>query len=114
MPWRIGTDALLSGDPRARALLQPLNAWIQRAAGGDPGKINAGYRLDGVPLKADRSAAFNGPLLVAAMIGGPDQQAWLNALWSDLADRPLAADDYFGNTVKLLTLIVASGNWWQP
>lgn len=114
VPWRVGTDALLSGDPRARALLEPLNAWICSITTGDPGKINAGYRLDGVPLVADRSAAFNGPLTVAAMVGGPGQQAWLNALWSDLVAHPLAADDYFGNTVKLLTMIVASGNWWQP
>jgi endo-1,4-beta-D-glucanase Y len=114
VPWRVGTDALLSGDPRARALLQPLNAWVQSAAGGDPGKINAGYRLDGVPLTADRSAAFNGPLTLAAMVGGPGQQAWLNALWRDLVAHPPAADDYFGNTIKLLTMIAASGNWWQP
>lgn len=114
VPWRVGTDALLSGDPRARALLQPLNAWIEGATGGDPGKINAGYRLDGTPLSRDHSAAFNGPLAVAAMTGGPGQQAWLNALWSDLAARSLDDDDYFGNSIKLLTMIAASGNWWQP
>ena len=112
VPWRLGTDYLLSGDPRALALLAPLNAWVQKATGGAPGKINAGYRLDGKSLKKDDSAAFTGPLAVAAMTA-PAQQAWLNALWADLLAREPAREDYFGNTVKLLTMIVASGNWWQ-
>ena len=112
MPWRVGTDYLLSGDPRALALLRPLNAWIQQATGGDPGKINAGYRLDGQPLAKDDSAAFIGPLAVAAMTD-PAHQTWLNALWADLLAREPAREDYFGNSVKLLTMIVVSGNWWQ-
>jgi len=112
VPWRVGTDYLLSGDPRALALLQPLNAWIQQATGGDPGKINAGYRLDGQPLAKDDSAAFIGPLAVAAMTD-PAHQTWLNALWADLLAREPAREDYFGNSVKLLTMIVVSGNWWQ-
>ena len=112
VPWRVGIDYLLTGDQRALALLQPLNTWIQQTTGGDPGKINAGYRLDGNPLKKDDSAAFIGPLAVAAM-SDPACQAWLNALWSDLLNRELANEDYFGNTVKLLTMIVVSGNWWQ-
>jgi endo-1,4-beta-D-glucanase Y len=114
VPWRVGTDALLTGDRRSRSLLAPLNAWVEHATGGDPGKINAGYRLNGAPLREDRSAAFNGSLTIAAMIGGPDRQPWLNALWTDLTARRLADDDYFGNTIKLLTMIAASGNWWQP
>lgn len=113
VPWRVGTDFLLSGDARARALLAPLNAWVERATGGDPARINAGYRLDGRPLKADDSAAFVGPLAVAAMCD-PEGQAWLDALWAHLVQRKPAGDDYFGNSVKLLTMVVLSGNWWQP
>ena len=113
VPWRVGTDYLLTGDARARALLQPLNAWVQKTTGGDPARLNAGYRLDGTPLGEDRSAAFTGPLAVAAM-SDPASQAWLNALWADLLAREPAAEDYYGNTIKLLTMIVLSGNWWQP
>ena len=113
VPWRVGTDYLLTGDPRALGLLTPLNDWIQQATGRDPSKINAGYRLDGKPLREDDSAAFIGPLAVAAMTN-PSQQEWLNALWSNLLARELAHETYFGNTIKLLTMIVVSGNWWQP
>ena len=112
VPWRVGTDYLLTGDARALALLAPLNAWVQKTTGGDPSKINAGYRLDGQPLEKDSSAAFTGPLAVAAM-ADPARQAWLNALWADLLARQPSREDYFGNSVKLLTMIVISGNWWQ-
>jgi len=113
VPWRVGTDYLLSGDTRALALLKPLNAWAQKATGGDPAKLNAGYQLNGKPLEEDSSAAFIGPLAVAAM-SDPANQAWLNALWADLLAREPAHEDYYGNTVKLLTMVVVSGNWWQP
>ena len=113
IPWRVGTDYLLSGDPRALALLTPLNSWIKSATGGDPAKINAGYQLGGKRLSEDTSAAFNGPLAVAAMTD-PAHQPWLNALWADLLAREPGNEDYYGNSIKLLTMIVLSGNWWQP
>ncbi len=112
-PWRIGTDYLISGDPRALALLRPLNTWICKAASGDPDKINAGYKLDGKRLAEDDSAAFTGPFAVAAMADA-SRQKWLDALWTRLRDRSPDDETYFGNTVKLLTLIVLSGNWVAP
>lgn len=112
VPWRLGTDFLLSGDPRALALLEPLNLWVQKATQCDPEKLNAGYRLDGAPLSKDDSAAFIGPFAVAAM-AHPAHHAWLDALWTDLVSRDPSGDDYFGNSIKLLTMIVLSGNWWQ-
>jgi endo-1,4-beta-D-glucanase Y len=110
-PWRIGTDYLTTGDPRALALLQPLNAWIRRTTHDDPSEINAGYTLDGRRLDRDSSAAFVGPLAVAAM-ADPDGQQWLDALWKNLLGRNMADEGYYGNSVKLMTLIVLSGNWW--
>ncbi len=111
VPWRLGVDYLLTGDPRSLALLRPLNAWIQKATQGDPAKVNAGYSLDGKPLKEDDSAAFIGPLTVSAMVEAGQQQ-WLDALWANLLKRDPKDEDYFGNTIKLLTMITASGNWW--
>lgn len=110
-PWRIGLDYLLNGDKRALQMLQRLNQWIVKAADGDPEKVNAGYRLDGKPLKEDDSAAFIGPFAVAAM-AEPQNQEWLNALWNDLLQRKPNKEGYYGNSVKLLTMIVVSGNWW--
>jgi len=114
VPWRLATDYLLTGDPRSLALLEPLNAWVRQATGDDPAKINAGYRLDGSPMAEDRSAAFLAPFAVAAMTDAtPGSQLWLDALWHELVNRPDTEDAYYGNTIKLLALIVLSGNWWQ-
>ena len=113
VPWRLGVDCLLTGDARARTLLAPLNAWAERVTGGDPAKLNAGYRLDGSSLKKDKSAAFNGPLAVAAMTD-PARQRWLDALWAHLAARDVRREGYYSGTIQLLTMIVLSSNWWQP
>ena len=111
VPWRLGVDYLLTGDPRPLELLRPLNAWIEKTTGGNPRKVNAGYSLDGHPLKHDDSAAFIGPLAVSAMTEASRQQ-WLDALWANLLARNPGDEDYYGNSVKLLTMIVISGNWW--
>lgn len=113
-PWRLTTDYLINGDPRALAQVQAINAWIQNKTAGLPAKINAGYTLRGQRLKYDRSAAFLGPLGVAAMVGA-ENQTWLNDIWTELLARdPDKDDDYYGNSLKLLSMIVMSGNWWAP
>jgi hypothetical protein len=44
----------------------------------------------------------------------PENQRWLNALWHHIVGTPLDASDYYGNTIKMLSMIVVSGNWWSP
>jgi len=114
-PWRIALDYLLFAEPRARAALEPLNAWIQRATGGDPTSIADTCALDGstLPDHGSNSMAFVAPLGVAAMID-PANQAWLDAIWRDVAAKPLAEEDYFGNTLKLLSMIAMNGDWQAP
>jgi hypothetical protein len=57
--------------------------------------------------------AFIAPFAVAAMTD-PTQQAWLDALWSHLVATPYGGSRYFGNSIRLLSMIVVSGNWWAP
>lgn len=113
VPWRLGADFVLSGDPRTRAALERFNAFIEKAAAGDPQKIRAGYRIDtGKPLdKDDSSLAFTAPFAVAAMTG---RQAWLDKLWAHLVAASTDESDYFGNSIRVLSALVISGNWWTP
>lgn len=115
VPWRLGTDYLLHGDARALAALRKINAWIQVKAGGDAGAVIDGYTLAGADSAGafGFSMAFVAPLAVSAMSDGGNQ-AWLNSLWSKMADAPLAGTGYYENTLKLLSMIVVSGNWWKP
>jgi endo-1,4-beta-D-glucanase Y len=113
-PWRIGTDFLMSGEPRSQAAVRRMNAWILGKTGGDPTKIRDGYDLSGKVLGTNPEIAFVAPFGVAAMIepASGTNQAWLDALWTEIAARPQA--DYFGDSLKLLSMIVMSGNWWTP
>jgi endo-1,4-beta-D-glucanase Y len=113
VPWRLATDYLGSGDPRAMEAVDTINVWIRRDTGGDPALIRDGYDLRGARLSEDTSMAFVAPLAVAAMVTAGHQQ-WLNALWQYMVNTPMDASDYYGNTIKMLSMIVISDNWWAP
>ena len=114
VPFRLGVDYLLNGDKRAAGSLRKLNAWIHSSTGGDPSEIRAGYTLDGNAIDDDdRSMAFTACLAVGAM-SDPSRQAWLDSLWDSVAGASIASEGYYGNTLKMLCMIVLSGNWWSP
>jgi len=113
-PWRIGTDYLMTGDDRAKAQLSTLNQWIRETTSNDPKRILAGYTLDGSKSLSDEGdLTFVSPLLVSAMIDASNQE-WLNKLWDYSSAFKTEEDLYFGNNLRLLSMIVASGNWWTP
>lgn len=116
-PWRIGTDYLVSGDARALSALGRINSWIHSSTSENPAHVNNGYLLNGTKLPGDETPelAFLAPLGVSAMVDSGNQE-WLNALWDLVVAREIndELDGYFGNTIKMLTMIVMSGNWWAP
>jgi endo-1,4-beta-D-glucanase Y len=113
-PWRIGVDYLVTGDPRAKAALEKLNEFIEKKTGDDPEQIRAGYTLVGKVIHdEDTSLAFTAPFGVAAMVD-PSHQKWLDRLWTKVVGVPAEEDDYYGNTIKLLSMVAMSGNWWSP
>jgi endoglucanase len=113
VPWRLGTDFVVSGDPRARTALQKMNSWIKTATGKNPAMIKNGYRLDGTPLEAVGSYLFSAPFGVAAMADdSADGQAWLDAVWRHVANDN--SEGYYPDSIKLFSMLVMSGNWWAP
>ncbi len=115
VPWRLATDFVVSGDTRAKAALDLLNGWIRTETGDDPSGIGAGYELDGNAIAGTdyTSMAFVAPFAAGAMVNSTNQ-AWLNELWDFVVATPVGAEGYYENTVKLLSMMVASGNWWAP
>jgi len=112
VPWRVASDALLSGDETSASVARSISIWAEQTTGGNPEAFRAGYSLDGEPV-ADGdhfSTFFVSPLGVAAMTN-PDQQEWLNAVYDAVAHTHA---DYYEDTVNLLCLIVMSGNAWVP
>jgi len=114
-PWRIGTDYLLAGDARAYRAVNKLTTWLKQTTAGDPRRLRAGYWLDGRDVADNNylAVAFLAPLGVGAMVDAA-HQSWLNAIWDLTSRQGLNATDYYGNTLKLLSMIVMSGNWWSP
>lgn len=113
-PWRLATDYLLDGDDRAQTAVRAMNAWVRAETADDPSAVRAGYALDGTPLVDYPSMAFTAPFAVAAMVEPAEgtNQPWLDALWeSMLAAEP---EGYYEDTIRLLAMIVVSGNWWTP
>jgi endo-1,4-beta-D-glucanase Y len=110
-PWRLGTDALLSGDPASLAQARKIANWARLAAGGNADRIRPGYRLDGRPLSGDYfTTVFVAPIAVAAMTE-PSQQQWLDDLYDAVHGR---FEDYYEDSVTLLCLLVMTGNFWDP
>jgi endoglucanase len=111
-PWRLGTDAVLSGDPVSLAQTRRITRWARTATGANPLLFRSGYHLDGTPLPNSDyfSIFFVAPLMVAAMTD-PSQQQWLN----DLYDAVYAThEDYYEDSVAFLSLLTVTGNMWLP
>lgn len=112
VPWRVGLDALLSGDETSRAIALKISHWAETTSQGDPQRFNAGYHLNGQPLENSDyfTTFFIAPLGVAAM-NDSNQQAWLNAVYDSVYAERI---DYYEDSVALLCLLTMSGNAWTP
>jgi len=115
VPWRVSTDYLISGDPQAAAFLKKINSWIRNTTKDNPDNISAGYNLSGedLPHRYYEALCFICPFAVAAM-SSPDNQDWLNKCWDYIVHFKLKDFDYYDNSIKMLNLIILSGNYWTP
>ena len=115
VPWRIAADYLVSGDTRAGEFLSRINPWIKETTSSNPDNISAGYSLAGDDLSHRNYEAlcFICPFAVAAM-ASPDNQQWLNKLWDYVTNFKMKDFDYYDNSIKMIDLIILSGNYWAP
>jgi len=112
-PWRITSDYLISGDNRAKEAAIKINRWLLQSTGGNANNVYAGYELDGTRLNSWSDLSFTAPFTVGAM-ADTDNQNWLNTLYSKILQSNIANGGYYDNTLKLLSLITISGNYWVP
>lgn len=111
-PWRLGTEALLSGEPRARQLAAGIADGMRRITDADPAQMQSGYLLSGllIPYETENSSFFMAPVGVGAMLLA-DGQDWLDDLYQAVYQRH---QDYYEDSVTLLCLLVMTGNYWDP
>jgi hypothetical protein len=113
VPWHLATDYVVSGDARAKTALSKINTWIKSKTGGTATSVKDGYKLNGTTTGTSNNFAFEAPFGPAAMISSSNQ-AWLDAIWSNVSGHTAADKSYYDDTLKMLNMIVMSGNWWQP
>jgi endo-1,4-beta-D-glucanase Y len=115
VPWRIATDYLLTGDKRSYEIVSRINKWIRKTSSDNPDNISAGYSLGGDDIRSRNYEAlsFIGPFAVSAMVD-PANQRWLNAIWDYLVQFKLQDFDYYDNSLKMICMLVVSGNYWSP
>lgn len=113
-PWRIGTDYILNGDLRAKNIISKINHWIRETTNNDTYNLSAGYTLagDDIEHRYFEALSFIAPFGVSAMVGAKNQ-AWLNKVWIYLTGFKIKDYDYYDNSIKLLNMIIISGNYWQ-
>ena len=114
-PWRLASDYVTSGDTRSRDVTAKIMDFLNKTTGGNPALIAMGYKLDGTPLSTPTvdwtSPSFAGPATAGAMVDGRFQP-FLNSLWNLDVTHP--ATGYYDYELQMLSMIVASGNWWNP
>lgn len=114
-PWRIATDYISNGEIKSKQIIDKINTWIKKTTNNNPDNISAGYSLAGDDLKGRNFEAlsFITPFAIAAMVDAKNQ-IWLNKLWTYIVNFKLNEFDYYDNTIKMINLIILSGNYWKP
>ena len=113
-PWRITADYLLTGDKRPKTIVDKINRWVRQTTNNDTYNLGAGYTLAGNDINGRNFEAlsFIAPFAVSAMVDKRNQ-AWLNKVWDYTVAFKLKDFDYYDNTIKLLDMIIVSGNYWE-
>jgi hypothetical protein len=110
-PWRITTDYLMTGDTRALDQLRKMNSWVRSKTGNNAANIMAGYDLGGTATANYTDNCFTIPFGVCAMTDAANQ-SWLNSIWTRAANTN--TENYYNDSIRLLSMIAMSGNWWSP
>ncbi|MDE7098926.1 MAG: hypothetical protein K2O60_07240 [Ruminococcus sp.] len=109
-PWRISMDYIINGNKDALAFADAINKFMMNTTNGDPWEIKAGYTPTGTAIEDYNDLCFVAPLLISSACGNNTQ--WHN----DIRDVVLNYGDdvYYGDTIKMLCLIVDDGGWIVP
>ena len=110
-PWRLASDYVLSGDDRFKLVTGRMIEFFEKKSGGDPTNIGTGYALDGTQLTGGNSPAYHGPICAGACVDARFQ-GFLDTMW-DWNVKHLTTG-YYDGEIQLLSMVVASGNWWTP
>lgn len=97
VPWRIAVDYRLSNDPRAKRVLEGVNAFVDRAGGLE----------QAVADPNNRNSAFLGGLALARVVRSTADLEAAHQQW--MAGVGNRDDAYYQGTLRVLYLLTAAG-----
>lgn len=113
-PWRYSMDVIINKTPITQEL-HTLNYWIKKETSSDPKNIKSGYYIangpPGYSFGSPNDLSFIAPFLVSSLIEKGNDN-WTIALWETLINKPISKCTFYENTLKLISMIVATGNWY--
>lgn len=110
-PLRMAVDFAHNRSAESKAAVDKISKWLIGVTAGNPAAIRAGYKLDGTALVTYNHMSFAGPLIASAIADASNQE-FLNKGWAYLASTK--QNEYYGDSIALLTQLLLSGNWWAP
>ena len=109
-PWRWGTDYVNSGDTRWKGVVTKMMNFFVAKTAGNPNNLGGGYQLNGADMNLGwRSRGLVGGVMNGAQVDA-SFQPFLNASWDWMTANFVT--DYYEAELSLLSMLVASGNWW--
>ena len=109
-PWRIGSDYLFNGDIRSKTAVNKINNWLKTKY-PKPSDIQTSFNLAGTVTGGNyREMAFLAPFMVGMMVD-PAHQTYLNSIYDYVVAQNIESSGYYGNTIKMICLLIASGNY---
>lgn len=110
VPWRISMDYLVNDNENALAFANAINNFMADSTNGDPWEVMAGYTPTGTAIEDYNDLCFVAPLLISAKCSEDTQ--WHDAVREVVLDY--GDDVYYGDTIKMLCLIIDDGGWIVP
>ncbi|WP_177214633.1 glycosyl hydrolase family 8 [Anaeromicropila populeti] len=116
VPWRYAMDSILNHTEPEKQL-KIMNSFIRTSTGDNPDSIMSGYYVaNGIPGLAFGEAdnlAFIAPFLVSSLAESGNED-WTLRLWEKIMSKSIEQCCFYENTLKLLAMIAATGNWLDP
>lgn len=110
VPLRIMQHVAHTNSAAGREWMLAIMQWIYPKTDGYAANIVGGYYLDGREIRQLKFAAFIAPIVTAAMLH-EDYKPLLN---DGVRMLSLWRNNYYNDTIALLSLLLISGNWWNP
>lgn len=116
IPWRYSMAILFNNNPVTKQIAI-LNKWIKKKTNFIAKDIRSGYYVaNGIPGEAfgtPNNLAFIAPFLVSSLTE-KDNEQWTIDIWKTLMAKSIKNCTFYENTLKLMAMIIATGNWFTP